>query len=78
MNYANSKMAWLISEFVHSERDRQILSRRFLDGISQDAVANENKMSKRHIQNIEKRLKAVIVALCEAAIRVTAASRSTL
>ena len=59
--YANSKMAWLISEFVHSERDRQILSRRFLDGISQDAVANESKMSKRHIQNIEKRFKTEVI-----------------
>lgn len=63
MNYANSKMAWLISEFVHSERDRQILSRRFLDGISQDAVANESKMSKRHIQNIEKRFRTEVISI---------------
>ncbi len=63
MNYANSKMAWLISEFVHSERDRQIRSRRLIDGISQDAVANEIQMSKRHIQNIEKRFKAEVISI---------------
>ena len=53
-SYANSKMDWFISEHVHSQRDRQLLRRRFLDGITQDAVANELQMSRRQVQNIER------------------------
>lgn len=59
--YGNSKMSWIIDEYVHSERDRQILRRRFLDGITQDAVANEQKMSKRQVQYIESSFIEMIV-----------------
>lgn len=51
--YTNSKMEWLISEYVHSERDRRILSRRYLDGLTHEAIANEFQMSKRQIQYID-------------------------
>ena len=62
-SYANSKMEWIIAEHVHSQRDRQILRRRFLDGITQDAVANEQQMSKRQIQYIESSFLQMVVAL---------------
>ena len=60
LRYGNSNMEWIIREYVHSERDRSILSRRFIDGISQDAVANEHKMSKRQIQYIESGFREII------------------
>ena len=53
MDYTNSRMAWLIAEYVHSERDRMILTRRFIDGITQEAIACEFGMSKRQIQYID-------------------------
>ena len=62
-SYAHSKMDWIISEHVHSQRDRQILRRRFLDGITQDAVANEQQMSKRQIQYIERSFLQMVVTL---------------
>lgn len=63
LTYGNSRMEWVIAEYVHSERDRQLLRRRFLDGITQDAVANELQMSKRQIQYIESWFIRVIVSL---------------
>ena len=59
--YGNSRMEWIIAEYVHSERDRSILRRRFIDGIVQDAVANEQKMSKRQIQYIEREFVNMII-----------------
>lgn len=61
IEYGNSKMAWIIDEYIHSERDRTILRRRFLDGITQDAVANELQMSKRQVQYIERDFIEMIV-----------------
>ena len=62
MEYTNSSMAWLIAEYVHSERDRQILTRRFIDGITQEAVAREVAMCKRQIQNVEHRFVEDVLA----------------
>lgn len=61
--YSNSKMDWIISEHVHSQRDRQLLRRRFLDGITQDAVANELQMSRRQVQYIESSFLRMVVSL---------------
>lgn len=61
--YSNSQMEHIIQENVHSERDRQILRRRFIDGITQDCVANEHQMSKRQIQYIERGFIDMIVIL---------------
>lgn len=50
--YKNSDMAAVIDEYVHSERDRAILKRRYLDGICFEPLAEEFEMSVRQIQNI--------------------------
>ena len=58
--YSNSQIAMLIDEYIHSERDRKILKRRFIDGICYEPLADEFDMSVRQIKNIvyrqEKRL----------------------
>ena len=61
MDYTNSGMAWLIDEYIHSERDRMILRRRYLDGITQEAIANEFQMSKRQIQYIDCRFRQSVI-----------------
>lgn len=50
--YSNSDISAVIDEYVHSERDRNILKRRFCDGICQEPLAEEFRMSVRQIQNI--------------------------
>jgi DNA-directed RNA polymerase specialized sigma subunit len=44
----------LIDEWIFSERDRQILKRRLLDGITHERIAEEFDMSVRQIKYIVK------------------------
>lgn len=52
MDYKNSDMSSVIDEYIHSERDREILKRRFLDGVCFEPLAEEFNMSVRQVQNI--------------------------
>ena len=55
MEYTNSKIRDLIAEHIHSERDRKILERRLIDGITFERLAEEFDMSTRQVQNIVKK-----------------------
>lgn len=50
--YTNSQIADIIDEHIHSERDRKILKRRYIDGICIEPLAEEFDMSPRQIKNI--------------------------
>ena len=50
--YTNSQICALIDEHIHSERDRQILKRRLIDGICYEPLAEEFDMSDRQIKRI--------------------------
>ena len=52
MEYRNSQIEFAIKEFIHSERDRKILHRRLIDGITFEKLAEEQEMSVRQIKNI--------------------------
>ena len=52
MEYTNSQIRGLIAEWIHSERDRMILERRLIDGITFDRLAEEFDMSVRQTKNI--------------------------
>ena len=52
MDYTNSQIKALIMEYIHSQRDRKILYRRLVDGITYEALAEEFQMSPRQIRNI--------------------------
>ena len=51
-DYTNSDISNLIDEHVHSERNRAILKRRYVDGIHYESLAEEFDMSVRQIKNI--------------------------
>ena len=55
MEYRNSRIREIIAEHIHSERDRKILERRLIDGITFEKLAEEFDMSVRQIQNIVKK-----------------------
>ena len=55
------KKQHLIDEWIFSERNRKILKRKLLDGITHERVAEEFDMSTRHIKDIVKDGKAVIL-----------------
>lgn len=59
-NLSNSEITHIIDEWIHSERDRQILKRRFIDGITYEKIAEEFNLSviqtKTIVYNGEKEL----------------------
>ena len=55
MEYTNSQIRELIAEHIHSERDREILCRRLIDGITFERLAEEFVMSPRQIRSIVHR-----------------------
>ena len=52
MNYTNSQIRELIAEYIHSERDRRILERRLIDGITFERLAEEFDMSVSQMKRI--------------------------
>lgn len=48
-----------IDQQVHSERDRRILKRKLIDGITFEALAEEEQMSTRGVQYIVYRHKTI-------------------
>ena len=52
MEYSNTEIAKVIDEYIHNERNRAILKRRFIDGICLEPLAEEFDLSVRQIKNI--------------------------
>ena len=55
MKYTNSQIEKIIDEYIHSERNRKILKRRYIDGIHIEALAEEFDLSSKQIKNILKK-----------------------
>ena len=52
IDYSNSRIAYLIDEYIHSERDRKIMKRRLIDGICFEPLAEEFDMSVSQVKRI--------------------------
>jgi len=52
MEYTNSQIRETIGEYVHSERDRKILERRLIDGVTFEKLAEEFEMSVSQVKRI--------------------------
>lgn len=61
--YTNSQIAYLIDEYIHSERDRAILKRRLIDGICYEKLAEEFDLSVRHVKNIVYKYDFILIKL---------------
>lgn len=44
-NITNTQISHIIDEYIHSERDRALLKRRFIDGICFEPLAEEFDLS---------------------------------
>lgn len=64
MEYTNSQIKQLIAEHVHSERDRQILYRRLVDGVVFEKLAEEFSMSPRQIRTIVHKQESILFKHC--------------
>ena len=52
MEYSNSRIRDIIGEYIHSERDRRIMERRLIDGVTFDRLAEEFDLSVSQIKRI--------------------------
>lgn len=52
----NSELAEMIGEHIHSERDRQILRMKLIDGLTYEKIAENVQMSPRYIRSLVKKL----------------------
>ena len=55
IRYTNSQIEKAIDEHIHSERNRMILKRRYIDGIHIEPLAEEFDLSPKQIKNILKK-----------------------
>ena len=53
-NYSYSEWEHIIDEWIFNERNRAILKRKLLDGITFENLAEEKEMSVREVQYIVK------------------------
>ena len=65
MEYTNSQIRELIADIIHSERDRDILERRLVDGITFERLAEEFQMSPRQIKNIVRKSESILFSHLE-------------
>lgn len=63
IEYKNSDIANLIDEYIHSERDRAILKRRYIDGVCYEPLAEEFDLSVRHVKNIVYKYDFILIKL---------------
>lgn len=52
VEYTNSQIREAIDEYIHNERDREILKRRLIDGICYEPLAEEFGLSVQRIKAI--------------------------
>lgn len=52
----NSELAEMIGEHIHSERDRQIMRMKLIDGLTYEKIAENVQMSPRYIRALVKKL----------------------
>lgn len=52
----NSELAEMIGEHIHSERDRQIMRMKLIDGLTYEKIAENVQMSPRYIRSLVKKL----------------------
>lgn len=62
MEYSNSQIKELIREYIHSQRDRMILYRRLVDGVTFERLAEEFQLSEKQVRTIVHRQERVLFA----------------
>lgn len=60
MEYTNSQVRRIIEDFIHSERDRRLLARRLIDGITIERLSEEFELSPRQVKNILRKDEEII------------------
>lgn len=51
-NITNSQIAYVIDEYIHSQRDREILKDRYINGLTFDCLSEKHFMSTVQVKRI--------------------------
>lgn len=60
IEYSNSLVLHVINEYIHSERDRAIIKRRLIDGVSIERIAEEFDRTPRAMQTKIAKLQTIV------------------
>ena len=52
MEYTNTRIREIIAEYIHSERDRMILCKRYIDGLTIERLSEETELSVSQVKRI--------------------------
>lgn len=52
IEYSNTAIAGIIDEYIHNQKHRAVLKRRYIDGITLEKLAEEFDLSVTQIKNI--------------------------
>ena len=52
MEYTNTRIREIVAEYIHSERDRDLLCKRFIDGWTMDRLAEFFELSVSQVKRI--------------------------
>ena len=63
MEYTNSQISRLIAEHIHSQRDREIMSLRLIDGLTFERLSERMAMSTVQVKRIVYREKKKLFSL---------------
>lgn len=53
--YYNDEIEYIIDQVIHSERNRAILKRKLIDGISFEKIAEEFDLCTKQVKNIVRK-----------------------
>ena len=59
----NTDMTELINEYIHSQRDREILIDRFVNGLTFSELEDKHHLSERQIKRIVKKADTILIHL---------------
>ena len=52
IEYTNSQIRDIIDEHIHSQRDRELLKSRYIDGLTYEKLAEKYDLSVKQVRNI--------------------------
>lgn len=58
--YTNTEISILIDEYIHVQRDRKLLKRRLIDGITYEALGEEFDLSSKQVKNIIDKAEVIL------------------
>ena len=59
-DYTNSEIQHIIDEWIHSQKDREILHLRLIDGLTIEELSERFDRSPRQMQRIINRLQTIV------------------